>query len=170
MPSDGAARHSPQARINSGDLMMVRYRPRRDADERRASARELIRAILDAPGILPSHRKEFVGLALWKVTMSDTFNDGLRYRSVGALEQPGAKLQHEHVYRRERMAAALIAQPDRIDELLPKAVGCLVTVEEHRRLGQVGDHVDGWERYARAGVSVIDMATGTPLDLSRPSA
>lgn len=149
--------------------MTARYRPRHDACERRASARELIRAILHAPGLLPAHRKELIGLALWKVTMADTFDSGLRYQSQGAYERPDAKLQHEHVYRWERMAAALIAQPDRIDELLDQAVGCLVTVEEHRRLGQIGGDVGGWERYARAGIAVIDMATGTPLELPHPS-
>ena len=63
--------------------------------------------------------------------------------------------------------ALLQARPEKVDEILSEAIGCTIMREEHRRLNQL-KHLDGWERYAEAGIIVIDMETGKPVDLSRP--
>jgi hypothetical protein len=143
------------------------YSRHKDADRRMASARKLVRVILDADDLYPPHRREFIKLALWKVTEAEAGKYTTRYRSRGSLE-PGAILQHDHVFERAKLASALIAEPDRLDELLDKAVACTVTKDEHQRLTSVSrhmPHLDGWARYRAAGISVIDESTGEELAL-----
>jgi hypothetical protein len=55
------------------------------------------------------------------------------------------------------------ASPEAVDEILKKAVGCTITKDEHDLLGRF-QHLDGWERYRRAGIVVIDMETGKPFE------
>jgi hypothetical protein len=58
------------------------------------------------------------------------------------------------------MIALLIkARPDEVDRILQDAVGCTVTNEEHRLLKRF-DGEYGWERYRKAGLTVIDTQTG----------
>lgn len=57
----------------------------------------------------------------------------------------------------------MIAEPERIAEILDSATACLVTEEEHRRLNVLPPDTEGWDRYRAAGITVIDMATGRPL-------
>jgi hypothetical protein len=146
------------------------FRRHHDADDRVASARKLVKILLDADDLYPAHRKEFIRLALWKVTEAEPASKySTRYRSLGALQSTNAKLQHEHVYERGKMADALLASPERLDELLSMAVGCVVTAEEHEQLTRVSKqhpHLDGWNRYAQAGITVIDMTTGRPIELT----
>jgi hypothetical protein len=142
------------------------FQRHQDADRRIQSARYLIRILLEAEELYPTHRKEFIKLALWKVTEAEGGKYNLRYQSRGALHQGGATIQHDHVYERAKMADALIADPERMDEILSLAVGCAVTREEHQRLTEIGKqfpNVEGWERYKRAGVTVIDTLTGAEL-------
>jgi hypothetical protein len=51
------------------------------------------------------------------------------------------------------------APPNGVDEILDKAVGCSVTLEEHDLLKSFDDEY-GWERYRKAGIIVIDTQTG----------
>ncbi len=65
------------------------------------------------------------------------------------------------------MVKALLAAPsEKVDDILSAAIGCTITREEHRRLNHFR-HLDGWERYLEAGIVVIDMETGKPVDLSQ---
>ena len=142
------------------------YQRRPDADLRMASARKLVKMLLDADDLYPVHRKEFVRLALWKVTEAEGGKRRPRYRSRASC-QSEMKLQHDHVYERAKMADDLIANPERMDEILDKAIGCLVTMEEHERLAKAGKNrpaLQGWERYCAAGIEVIDGATGKPFE------
>lgn len=49
----------------------------------------------------------------------------------------------------------MAAKPEEIDNILEDAVGCTVTTEEHDRLAPFDDEY-GWERYRKAGITVIN--------------
>lgn len=147
---------------NQRNPSMYERHPR--AEERLRSAVLLVKALLQTPGLIPEHRKKFVKLALWEVTEAEgKAKYKTRFQSQKALSAgPETKLQHEHVYPRAKMSDALLAaKPEDIDEILKNAVGCTVTEEEHDRLGGF-KHCDGWERYRKAGIVVIDTETGRP--------
>lgn len=68
----------------------------------------------------------------------------------------------EHVFERKKVVKALIAEPDRFEEIISDVVGCTVTKEEHNRLtelSRVRPELDRWERYREAGITVLDLAT-----------
>jgi hypothetical protein len=46
----------------------------------------------------------------------------------------------------------MLAEPKRAKEILARAIGCVVTKEEHRRLGPG----EGWKRYQAAEIKVYD--------------
>ena len=56
------------------------------------------------------------------------------------------------------MISELLKSPKDVDRILQQAQGCLVTKQEHALLGNY-KHLYGWERYSRAGITVIDMRT-----------
>jgi hypothetical protein len=62
----------------------------------------------------------------------------------------------------------LRARPEMVDEILESAVACTVTKHEHDRLAQF-KRLDGWERYSRAGIVVIDTEAANPLSFLAPS-
>jgi hypothetical protein len=104
---------------------------------------------------------------LWKLTEAEGGKYGTRFKSSGAAGcEDKKKLRHDHVFQRKRMVAALMkAAPDEVDKILETAVGCIVTVEEHDLLSSKFDKkCDGWERYRRAGIIVIDTQTGEPME------
>jgi hypothetical protein len=113
---------------------------------------------------LPEHRNEFLKLALWKVTEAEgTSKLNTRYQSKGASAAArGAKLQHDHVFQRAKMVDLLLAHSHDVDAILATAVGCTVTDAEHVRLDTFRS-LDGWARYERAGIEVIDKQTDEPL-------
>ncbi len=142
------------------------YRQRPDADVRMASARKLVKMLLDADDLYPAHRKEFVRLALWKVTEAEGGKYNTRYRSKASC-QPGGNLQHDHVWERAKMADELIANPKQMHEILDKAIGCVVTKDEHKLLTEVSvsePDLQGWERYCAACIVVLDGVTGKEIE------
>lgn len=50
----------------------------------------------------------------------------------------------------------LDCHPGQVDEILDLAVGCTVTRAEHLELNKC-DEFDGWERYRKAGIRVVDV-------------
>jgi hypothetical protein len=139
-----------------------RFFRRHDADARIESALEAIRALLPL-ALLPAHKRELISICLWKLTEADGGKYGTRYRSEAALDAPRSKLAHEHVYQRARMVRAMLAEPHRLEEFARRAVGCVVTREEHKRLTALGvarPELDGWARYEAAEIRVVDCETG----------
>lgn len=137
------------------------------AEERLNSAVTLVKAMLQLPGLIPEHRREFLKLALWKVTEAESLNKyKTQLRSQAACScAPGTKLQHDHVFQRSRMVDVLLtASPEAIDDILKSAVGCTITKDEHTRLSDF-KHLDGWDRYRAAQIVVIDTETGLPFSL-----
>lgn len=67
------------------------------------------------------------------------------------------------------MVSELLTQPDRVDEIVSAAVGCVVTREEHERLSAIDrefPELVGWKRYVKAGLVVRDMESGTSTRFS----
>lgn len=145
--------------------------PHAKATERRASAIHLVKVLLEHkdPLVLRAHLRELLTTLLWKLTEAESSKYKTRYQSQAAIERSaGVKLQHEHVYQRAKMIDALLeAKPDQIDEILGVAVGCTVTTEEAALLAQF-DSDYGWERYRKAGITVLDTkhSPGHAVDLS----
>jgi type I restriction enzyme, R subunit len=95
-----------------------------NADERRKSAIAAIKGILPLP-LIESHRRRFLSLALWKLTEAEgTSKYKTRYCSNCSRDAPIKQRRHEHVFRREKMVDALIANPDRVDEIAKNAIAC----------------------------------------------
>jgi hypothetical protein len=136
------------------------FQRHRSAEERKRSA--VILAKL--PGLLLEHRRECLGIALWKYTEAEGVSKHkTRLRSEGSLADP-SDLRHDLVFQRANMIDALLrAKPEDVDSIIQGAVGCTVTNDEHTRLDRF-KHLDGWERYRQAGIVVIDMETGKPFE------
>ena len=119
-----------------------------------------MRAILDAPGVLPAHKRELLSICFWKVTEAEGGKYGTRFRSRAALAAPRAELAHEHVVERAKLARWLLEHPDRVDDAIARAVACVVTRAEHRQLSAVSraqPELEGWARYEAAGIEVVDL-------------
>jgi hypothetical protein len=109
--------------------------------------------------ILDAHKRDVINGMLWKITEARG-KYTTRFRSARACNINGTeKLQHEHVFPRKVLIAAIMAEPARARELLQSAVACVVTVEEHRRLNEAtrkDPQLRGWGRYSAAGITIID--------------
>jgi hypothetical protein len=89
-----------------------------------------------------------------------------RYKTPDALKcNSKRQTRHEHVYPRSRLIDAFIAKPEALDEILINAIGCTVTIDEHLRLTPFDRLHEGWERYRRADVTVLDTQTGKELSV-----
>jgi hypothetical protein len=143
--------------------------PDPQSDARKCSAGILIKILLTAkkkPGLLCAHIKQLLGVLLWKITEAESPKYKTRFQSQAVLDSGGkGKLRHDHVYQREKMIAALKkAAPHEVDDILKKAVGCTVTLKEHTDLSKYKEY-DGWERYTKARIVVINTETNKPLKL-----
>jgi hypothetical protein len=91
-----------------------------------------------------------------------------RFRSQASLSAPESELAHEHVNQRKRMVDEMIAHPEEVSRILQTAVACVVTRSEHDRLNRVSREnpdLDGWERYKKAEIHVVDLEA---LQAERP--
>jgi hypothetical protein len=141
-----------------------------DAGEetRSRSATALARFALASPDLTDRHRVRLLKEAIWYRTEGGGKYKA-RYRSVGVLtleDAGGIKqwwkhLRHEHVVPRAVLVAEMLDHPDRIDEVIRKAIACIVTPAEHDLLSPFDATHYGWERYLAASIDVYDMATRT---------
>lgn len=139
------------------------WQPHIDSERRKASAVRLAELVLAAgDDVTLAHRKEFLSIAIWKYTEADGKYD-TRYRSAASIGEPVSTLHHEHVFTRKALVAQLLEEPERCSEIMATAVGCVILREEHKKLAvaeRANPELTGWGRYSRAGVRVIDLATG----------
>lgn len=138
------------------------------ADQRIASARELVRLALGKNALSTTHRKHLLKLAQWWVTEADG-KWKTRYKSATVLAlvtqtpAPDVPINHEHVYGRAALADEILRDPSRAATILELCVGCVVTVDEHKRLS-AQRNVQGWDRYRAADVQVCDTSRpGFPI-------
>lgn len=144
------------------------FKVHESATQRLCSATALVKLLLlEEPTILLEHRKEFLKLALWKITEAESVaKDRTRYCSATAYKSPESKLTHDHVFQRAKMAEELLAGgAQNAERILKKAKGCTITKEEHKLLEEPKDSY-GWQRYRRAGITVVDAKNGKILDLA----
>jgi hypothetical protein len=138
------------------------FKPRAKSEERKRSAATLIKYLLAVgkPEVLATHLSELLTILLWKITEADAPKHRTRFQSQGALRcRDKRKLRHEHVFQRAKMIAALKkAAPRKIDYILQTAIGCTVTIKEHKRLTKF-ELEYGWKRYRKAGIKVFDLET-----------
>jgi hypothetical protein len=151
------------------------FEPHPDAEARRRSAITLIKAILPLD-LYEKHKRKFLRNCLCKLTEAEGGKGrrrkkkyNLRFLSSEAEHASESELRHEHVYRCNPMVDLLMqANPAEIDEIIADAIGCTVTKAEHKELDKVDRRdpkIDGWKRYERAGIVVIDQTTGKPHPL-----
>lgn len=128
-----------------------------------ASALELARLASRADQLLLEHRKKLLSQAIWWYTECDG-KFTTRYRTAAVIGEEIVAVRHEHVVQRKGQIARMLADPDSVDDVMRASLACIVSTAEHNRLSPF-DHLDGWERYAAAGLTVYDMADGSVLDL-----
>ncbi len=92
---------------------------------------------------------------------------GTRYRSEDALASKKNEWRHEHVIPRAQLRFVVTRKTMSVSDAFVACEACVVTEEEHRRLHAVGKAYYGWERYAKAGISVIDCSSGEEIPTSR---
>lgn len=124
---------------------------------------------------IPDYRREILGNVLWFMTCAPSGKYTTRYRTAAVVATESPTLRHEHVYTRKTMIHELLSLPSEDldalglrqaiqDALRRKAVGCTVTLEEHRLLSRYDKSHVGWERYEAAGIRVLDMNSGDAFD------
>jgi hypothetical protein len=163
--------------INKHRAHLIAPYKHNDASEAKVcSAKRLAALILQSNELLPAHRLKMLKEVLWLVSEADG-KHSTRYRSKEvvrlATNVPDCevRIQHEHVYPKAVVARRLLAErevllasPGELDKVLDQTIGCIVTVDEHKKLPDG----EGWARYAKAEVPVLDMSTvpPTPVDVS----
>jgi hypothetical protein len=140
------------------------YAPGADSEQQLASAVTLARVVLATPDVHESQRRKLLTEILWFATQVDG-KYTCRYRSAGARAVIAGiaatnSLRHDHVLTRKELTEALLADPEHVDEIIRSAIGCVVTKDEHDRLGSVSASASGWDRYLAARVDVFDELTG----------
>jgi len=153
----------------------LQWSPPPDLEEVRAGLLALVEAVLGHDEVPPGETRRLLReWLLWKWTES-AGNPGkydLRYYSRAAVEHRRAKgrsgLRHEHVFPRKQLADEILAEPHNAASLLrSKGVACVVTTHEADALNASKEQ--GWQRYKDAGVDVVDLLTGDPVDFSDPA-
>ncbi|GAB3865451.1 hypothetical protein GCM10028801_35960 [Nocardioides maradonensis] len=140
--------------------------PHADAVIEAATAMALFAATSPGLDARPTARRELLRLYVLSLVTQGTLpkQGATRFVSVGAQKAAaGVPVEHEHVFTRAHLATLIEANPNQrairwIMENL--AVAATVTKAEHELLSRVPKHLTGWDRYAEAGVEVIDLTTG----------
>lgn len=146
--------------------------PRADAVREAAIAVARFAATSPELEVRPQVRRELLTkYVLWLVTTGTVAHKhDTRYRSVAAVGATDKKLlTHEHVFTRRQLADWILANPtDGVIEFVINnlAFGCTVTRDEHERLTAFDKTHVGWDRYQAAGIEVVDMSSGEPIELA----
>jgi hypothetical protein len=86
-------------------------------------------------------------------------NSGKAFRQhanrTDLVNEPGLPIQRDHINKKAALIAELLSPSADLDAVIERAQCCVVSEEEHRRLGAVSAEIDGWERYRAAGISVF---------------
>ena len=117
--------------------------------------------LLHMPDALVQHKRKLLDRALWMLTEVDgKYN--IRYYSKKAFKIRDKKqLRHEHVYPRKFIIDSLFEDPGNYSNIIDEhAIACIVTKDEHDTLD---NNTDGWERYKRAGIDVLDLKKDNDL-------
>jgi hypothetical protein len=147
-----------------------RYTPPVNLAEQLEEIKKLLDALrqLDVSNRL---KKDMLDAALWQVAFAagNTQSKFMGpYRSETVINVAGLKIQRDHAYPRARLLSELLGPSPDLSSIIERALCCcIVTEEEHRRLRAVA--LDGWSRYAAAGITVYDMRDKRKMDLGAVS-
>lgn len=133
------------------------------SDEIISSAINAIHQILSMENVMDKHKKELLSSMIWKITESKgKYSTEYISKEVFEIRASGSKsnagLNHEHVFTRKELILKLLGNPKKVKSILKNAIGCTVTINEHRKLSAV-KNLDGWERYKKAGVEVYSTTS-----------
>lgn len=134
-----------------------KYSVRKGAVSVIESASSAVQQILAMEQILEKHKRELLSAMIWKISEANG-KWNTRYFSENALNNAGARLQHEHVVTRKSLIDKLLARPEDFQTILEQIIACVVTTDDHKALSMF-DSEEGWERYKKAGLKVWDRQT-----------
>jgi hypothetical protein len=141
------------------------YIPHPEREHQLASAVEIARLVLNTPDLYEPQRRKVLAEVLWFATQVDgKYTRRFRSNAARALAASERKqLRHDHVLTRKELIDALLREPERVDEIVRSALGCVVTKEEHDRLSALPGSHRGWDRYIAARIDVCDEEAGVPF-------
>ena len=148
---------------NASPIIRSHWKPHPDRDARMASAVDLARWAVTAEHLLPTHQRKLLSQAIWWYTECDG-KFTTRHRTAAVVGDEIVNVRHEHVVQRKGQIDRMLAHPDQVYEIMASSLACIVSTAEHDLLKPF-DHLDGWPRYAAAGLEVLDMNDGTAVDL-----
>lgn len=131
------------------------YKAHPEGEQRRRVLRELIEAVLLVP-LDDKYKRKVLNDLLWKYTEADgKYNT--RHRSVAASEYTSNHgLRHDHVFTKKELIGQLMEpSPTQVHQILERAIGCVVTKDEHTALSRFDRKHSGWERYRQAGIEYL---------------
>ncbi|WP_346619633.1 hypothetical protein [Blastococcus montanus] len=135
--------------------------PREDPDAAELSAIRLTQAVLAARDALPEHRMALLAAAVRQCQAAR----GARWTTpAAAAADPLDRHREPLVPLRGTVEELLRGGPRLAPLVLSAAVTCAVTGSECRRLARVSPELYGWERFAAAGLTVVDALTGEESD------
>lgn len=140
-----------------------------EREERIDEAVSIIQGIEQLNGLTKKIKSKIYRILIWHIT---EYNGKyrLRYESIRSRSYHRyTKFNHEHVYTIKRVLIdiEMIVKTKRglrkveksLKTLLKKkAIACLVTTAEHKKLNKAKG--EGWSRYREAKINVIDNQTG----------
>lgn len=152
------------------------WQPERSDADLLTSAVALVDFAVGDSRVHPLQRKRLLDEAIWFVSergrVANKFR--IRHRSAEAVavqsELPASQwskhLRHDHVVPRKVLIAELQRPGADSAAVMARISACVVTKDEHDHLAPHAE-LDGWARYAEAGIQVVDMLDGRPLTLPR---
>jgi len=140
-------------------LNLPSYKKHKDHNIRLESAYLAVKVLLET-NLYPAHKKELLSICIWKITEADG-KYKTRFMSENAINEFNQKnLQHEHVVERQFLVNELLNNPSDYKNTLSKALACIVTKEEHKKLTfatKENKNLQGWKRYKFIGIKVFDL-------------
>jgi hypothetical protein len=107
-------------------------------------------------------KKRMLVHGIWEVAVA-TGGFCARYRSEAVIQTVGAKIQRDHIFKKKALITELLGPNPDIEKIIERGRCCIVTTDEHRKLHDVDESLDGWERYRVAGIVVYDMLDGKKI-------
>lgn len=132
---------------------------------------DLVQRLADIKLLIDSIRQMEIGTplkkrmlvhAIWEIAKASG-NFCSRYRSDRVIQNPGFRIQRDHIFKKSTLVEELLSPTPDIDRVMEQALCCIVTRDEHERLHGIDVNFDGWDRYRDARISVYDMLDKTQV-------
>ena len=132
-----------------------------DLSQRLADIRLLLDSIRQMEIAEPLKKRMLVH-GVWEVARASG-NYYSRYRSERVRNTVGEPIQRDHIFKKRTLVEELLSPSPNLDKILDQAQCCIVTKNEHDKLHDIDNNLDGWDRYREAGILVYDMLHDKPL-------